>query len=52
MLAHSYGFEFLSKNNKTVTISCQGNRDRYDVIVSFDFLSHDQHITVIVIKPY
>lgn len=52
MLAHSYGFNFISRQNKTVNISVLNTKERYDYMVIHTFSIFFQAISVIVIKPF
>ncbi|CDW78012.1 adenylate and guanylate cyclase catalytic domain containing protein [Stylonychia lemnae] len=52
MFAHTYGFEFIRRKNKVITINCQGVNERYDIVILETFPLRGQDVTVIMIKPY
>jgi hypothetical protein len=54
MLAYSFGYQFLNKHNKSITLSLgrNGQRVKHHLMITQSFIYLGQHITVTVVRPF
>ena len=54
MLAHSFGYQFLNKHNKSISLSLgrNGQRVKHHLMITQSFTYLGQQITVTVVRPF